>query len=502
VTPDPRPALLLACLVGGACVLYVVARAMPPRYREQRNGALALLTALVFAAALLLFAGPPAVLSTWNPLPLGRIALRADPGGRIVIGIALGLGALVAIYSGRYLSLDRRYELFYPLLLLLTTGLSGMLLATDLFTLYLFCELMSVSAYALVAFRRHTDTAIEAGFKYLIMGSVGTALMLMGISFVYRGRGHLALPGVAVAATDLWTRVGIVCLVVGLAVKSAIVPMHTWLPDAHGRAPSSVSAMLSGIVIQSALYALLKTGLSLGLPARSLGTALIGVAMLNMTVGNALALVQTNTKRLLAYSSIAQLGYIMLSVGLGLRYGLAGPIEAAFLFLLVHATMKALAFLSKGVCHFYCRTTTIEQMRGMGRQVPLVGVTLSVALAGLAGVPPLAGFAGKWFVLSRALYLAGRDPRETLGVYLGLGVFLLNGLLALGYYLPLIGVLFAAPLAGPGREQGCSPDVSAWMAVPLVLLGGLVLAIGLAPGLWLAWMGGVGHYLLSLCCQT
>jgi len=174
-----------------------------------------------------------------------------------------------------------------------------------------------------------------------------------------------------------------------LGVKSAIVPLHTWLPDAHGWAPSSISAMLSGIIVQSAFYALLKVSLGLGFPAHDLGTLLIVLSLLNMTLGNGMALVQTYTKRLLAYSTIAQMGYVMLSVGVGLRYDVPLAIQAGFFLLLAHAAMKGVAFLCKGVCHFYCDATRIEDLRGTAMRLPLVAVVFSVALAGLAGVPPL-----------------------------------------------------------------------------------------------------------------
>jgi len=220
--------LPLACLAGGAFAVYLVARLL-----TDRNDVLALVTTLVFAAGLgtlsPLFVATRAAFRTVRALPAwghfgsGGAFLRADPGALVVVGVALGLGMVVAIYSGCYLTLDRRYETYYPLLLLLVTGLVGMVLATDLFNLYMFCELMSVSAYTLVAFRRRTDTAIEAGFKYLIMGSLGTAIILLGISFIYRERGQLVLPqmtgapgtlipqGAGVAQAGPWTRAGLAC---------------------------------------------------------------------------------------------------------------------------------------------------------------------------------------------------------------------------------------------------------------------------------------------------
>jgi proton-translocating NADH-quinone oxidoreductase chain N len=477
--------LPIACLIAGATIVYLTAR-----FAATRNDLLAALTAGAFAATLAALARLwPAAnlpdLPTWGYSGPGGAFLRVDPGAVVLVGAALGLGLLVAVYSGRYLALDQRYETYYPLLLLLVAGLTGMLFAGDLFNLYMFSEVTGATAYVLVAFRRYTRTSIEAGFKYLMMGSTATIIVLMGVSFIYRETGSIRLVQ-AIDEPGIWARAGIACLLVGLGLKSAIIPLHTWLPDAHSRAPSSISAMLSGVVVQSSLYALIKVCLGLGLPGPALGGVLIVFSLLNMLLGNGLALVQTHTKRLLAYSTIAQVGYLMLSIGIGLRYAAPTAIQAGFFIILAQATMKGLAFLCKGACHFYCGTTTIEQLRGTAANMPLIAGAFGLALAGLAGVPPLAGFAGKWLILRGALRSA-----DLLGT-IGLVVFLLNSLLALGYYLPLIAKLFAPP-----SEAG-SVKVSPWMALPIVALGVLTLAMGLYPGLWLRWTANVGSYLLGL----
>jgi formate hydrogenlyase subunit 3/multisubunit Na+/H+ antiporter MnhD subunit len=251
--------------------------------------------------------------------------------------------------------------------------------------------------------------------------------------------------------------------------------------------------MLSGIVIQSVLYTAIKIGLSLGLPPHVLGTLLVVLAMLNMTLGNAMALVQTNTKRLLAYSSIAQTGYLMLGIGVGLKQGLPGAIQAGCLMLLAHTVMKAAAFLTKGICHFYTGTTDVAQLRGLARSQPLLGVCFSLALAGLAGVPPLAGFVAKWTTLTQSL------QRANWLTHVAIVVFVLNGLVALGYYLTLIGTLFAQP--APDEIAASCPRparLSAWMVVPLVVLVVLMIAIGVYPAPWLQWSASVGPYLLAL----
>ncbi len=468
--------LPLACLMGGAFLIYLVARLI-----TSRNQWLAGLTALAFAAALAALLLPAQAAentaSLGTSFTSGGIVLQAEPGARFISSIALGLGLCVTVYSGRYLSLDRRYKTYYPLLLLLMTGLVGMVMTTDLFNLYLFCELMSITAYVLVAFRRRTDTAIEAGFKYLIMGSTGTLTLLMGITLIYRETGSLAISQ-ALTAPGVWARAGLACIWVGLGIKSAIVPAHTWLPDALGRAPSSVSALFSAVE-QSAFYILLKLSLSLGFPARDLGLGIIIFALFNMVLGNVTALGQVNTKRMLAYSSIAQMGYIMFSVGVGLHYDIPAAIQAGFFLLLAHTVMKGLAFLSKGVCHFYRHTTTIEQLRGTFRDLPLVAITFSVALVGLIGVPPLAGFAGKWFILAQVLRVG-----DALA-YVGVTIFLLTTVLSLGYYVPLIIMLFTA--APATSEQHPRVEISYWMIIPLLLLTATVIALGVYPEPWWHW---------------
>ncbi|HDQ70991.1 MAG TPA: NADH dehydrogenase [Chloroflexi bacterium] len=498
VSGNPLVILPLLCLTGGAFAVYLIARLL-----NCRNEQVAALTAGVFFVTLLSLGALQVEVSAerlpiWELSGSSDIFLRADPGMVLLAIVASGLGLLTSLYSARYLAHELRYETYYPLLLLLIAGLVGMLLAADLFNLYMFCELMSVSTYVLVAFRRRTCTAIEAGFKYLIMGSVATIVMLMGVSFIYRERGDLLLPALsnvqAISSLGVWGRAGLGCFLVGLGLKSGIVPLHTWLPDAYGSAPGSISAILSGVVSKSTLYVLLCICLGFGMPASMLGLLLIGGSVLNMVLGNNLALLQTHTKRLLAYSSIAQTGYVMFSLGVGLYYTVPEAIQAAFFVLLAHAMMKGLAFLCAGVCQFRYDASTTLHLRGMVHTSPLIGVAFGAALAGLAGVPPLAGFVGKWFVLRGVVF-----AQDWLG-YVGLAIFLLNSLLGLGYYLPLIGSLLSALFHPPPPEQVCL-RLSLWITLPIVILGGLVIAAGIYPGPWMAWTREVSNYLLGIAAR-
>jgi proton-translocating NADH-quinone oxidoreductase chain N len=480
----------LVSIVGGAFFVYIIARLV-----TKRNAVLACITTIVLALALILVGvldvrtrlNPATDTPVWGGFEPGAVYLQADPGALLISEVALALSVFVALFSGRYLALDKRYETYYPLLLLLIAGLIGMVLTMDLFNLYLFCELMSIATYVLVAFRRQTDTAIEAGFKYLIMGSVGTITMLLGISFVYRATGKLSLP-IPNTMESIEGRIGLGCLMVGLGIKSAIVPLHTWLPDAHGRAPSSISTLLSGIVIQSAFYAFLKVTLSLGFPSDRLGGWLLGIAVLNMSVGNIMALAQQHTKRLLAFSTVAQMGYILFGIGVGLRYANPRAVQAGFYLLIAHAGMKGLAFLCKGIYHFVFNVTTIDELNGLAWSLPMTALCFALALASLAGIPPFAGFAGKWFILIEILTEADG------WLYAGLLVFLINTLIALGYYLPLIITLFS-----PVHPDAAPPaQLSGWMSIPVAVLSVFILVMGVMPNPWLTLTSRIGPYLLAL----
>ena len=475
----------LLCLGVGAFLIYLISRVI-----TRRNRPLAALTAITYSAAL----ASTLWLATWvrrgeypawSPTGDCSPVILMEPGALLLTIVSLSLGLLVAIYSGRYLALDRRYEDYYPLLLLLSAGVVGLVMAADLFTLYLFTVLASAAAYVLVAFRRSTETAIEAGFKYLIMGGLGAILILTGVGHVYRATGTLSLP-LKAADKGLWSRVGMAFIVGGYAIKSALVPAHTWLPDAHGRAPSSISALLSGILIEANLYALVKVGLGLGWPPRQLGWLLLALSLLNMIVGNVLALVQDYGKRLLGYSSIAQVGYVMMAFGVGLIYNRPAAMAAGLFLIVAHAAMKGLAFLCKGICHFYCQATLIEDLRGMGRRVPVTSGCFVIALAGLIGIPPLAGFMGKWQILSSMLRNAD------VIVWAAIAALVLNSLVSLGYYLRLIWLIVS-----PTNAENDRVHVSNWMLLPIVVLAGLVVFIGVYPGPVLSLADEAGRFLLA-----
>jgi len=473
------PLLLLGCM---AVFIFLAARAF-----KITNVSMALLAALSFLLVFFYMIFENQLLQIINHWFMGsRNNLASlfsstafysyDPGAVFISMITFGLAALVSIYCAEYLNLDRRQHAFYPLLILMICGLAGMLFSADLMVLYLFCELMSICAYALVAFRRRTDTAIEAGFKYLMMGSVASIVILLGITLLFLTYGSLNIADMQ-GSTSWPAQIGILMFFAGFCLKSALVPMHTWLPDAHGRAPSSISAILSGILVQGVFYVMLKITLSLGFDPILLGTILLCLSLLNIVVGNLMGLVQTHTKRLLGYSTIAQMGYIALCMAVGLRNNLTLALQSGFFIIIAHAVAKSLAFLTKGVFHYYVDASEIKHLQRASSLPIFPSVAFGLAIISLSALPPFPGFTGKWIALTS--FFTSTDKITILSAL----VFLAGSLVAFGYYFPLLLVLFSKlhkqePNENKKRNQR---KISLWMSMPIAVLVILILFISSSP---------------------
>ena len=431
--------------------------------------------------------GDLVIRTTWT---LGAITLRFDGLSLLLAALTLTLTTLIALFSGPYLGRSEGFEKHYALLLLLCGAIVGLGSAGDFFNLWLWFEVMAFASYPLIVFYTRDRLALEAGVKYLVQSSAGTAFILLGIALVLLSAGTLDILGVraalAVAPVNpaLWLTAGAL-FVIGFGIKVALVPLHTWLPDAHAQAPSGISAILSGVVIEAGLIALLRALSGLAGAAVSWGALLIGFGLFNIILGNLMALRQRQVKRLLAFSSIGHVGYMLLGLGVALYTGTAAGAQAGFFHLLSHGLMKGLAFLAIGALMFGLqhslgqagdagshRPLTVDDLAGAARRYPLVALVFSLAVLGLGGLPPLVGFMSKWQVL-----VAGAQTRDTF-ILVVLLIAALNSVLSLGYYAPLVNRLYRRE---PGALVAAGRPIPAAMLAPLVVLAVAIVLLGVLP---------------------
>jgi proton-translocating NADH-quinone oxidoreductase chain N len=422
---------------------------------------------------------------------LGSITLQMDGLSLLLAAVALGLGTFVTLFSGPYLSRESGQEKFYAMLVLMISMIIGLGSATDLFNLWIWFEAMAVTSYLLVAFYRERPASLEAGIKYLVQSAAGSVLIVVGIALVLAATGSMELARIRAAAntSPMFLAAGAL-FIVGFGVKAALVPLHTWLPDAHSQAPSGISAMLSGVVIEAGLIAMLRTLGALYPATASWPMLLTGFGVVNMIVGNLMALKQKQVKRLLAYSSVAQVGYMLLGLGISFHSGNAAGAQGSLFHLFNHGLMKGLAFLAAGAFLFTLRIQAgnheplrSADLAGAARRYPLAALSLSIAMLALGGLPPLAGFMSEWQIFAAGF--------KTHNLWIDLAVVFaaLNSVLSLAYYAPLVNAMYRLEPSARVQQGKRLPLV---MGLPLVILGLAVVLIGFWPGLmnWLTLPAG------------
>ena len=428
-------------------------------------------------------------------LNIETIWLRVDGISLLMAGCVLFLGTLVILFSGSYMMEEVGEEKYYAMLLAMMGLMIGLVTASDLFNLWVWFEGMAISSYLLVAFYREQAASLEAGVKYLVQSATGSVLVLMGIALVLAQVGTLDMAQIteAVSGSDVsrFALLGAGALfIIGFGVKVALVPLHTWLPDAHSQAPSGISAMLSGVVIEVGLVAMLRALAVLTGSAHSWGLILMGFGALNILYGNLLALRQTVVKRLLAYSSLSHIGYILLGLGIALYSGIALGAQGAFFHLFNHMLMKGLAFLAVGALMYGMflqndshASLKVADLAGAAQKYPLVALALSIAVLALGGMPPLAGFMSKW-----QIFVAGFQTQNNW--IIALMIFMaLNSVLSLGYYAPLVNLMYRKE---PSAQVLAGKSLTWTIALPLVIMMFLIIVLGFFPDLmnWLTVPAG------------
>lgn len=411
-------------------------------------------------------------LGGWPP-PIG-IEYVLDPLAGYLAAIIGLIGLLVCIYpvSVAFDLRPGRGVPVYSLVLLLLAGLMGVVLSGDLFHLFVFLEIYALATYALVALGG--DRAIFASFRYLLLGTLASGLYLLGVGFLYFVTGTLNMADVASQLPDLAgdpTVLGSMALIVlGLALKMALFPLHVWLPDAHTYSPPGVAALLAAVQVKAGAYGLIRILFDVYGPAYTDGSGLpVSVALTyfgaaGIIVGSVLAIRQTDIKRLLAYSTVAQLGYIGVGIGLATPLALVG----ALLHVLNHAVMKSGLFLVAGGIIQRTGLKEIARFTGLGRRMPIVMTGFVIAALSMVGVPPTAGFFSKFYLVWATI--------ET-GDWLLAIIVVSASLLTATYFLKLFEQLFVRAPVEPVVEQATEPEVRIWATVSV--LGVSIIAIGL-----------------------
>lgn len=408
------------------------------------------------------------------PAPFS-ISIVVDQFSVILVVLASVIGFLAIMFSKSYIK-EKKTE-YYALICLVLAGLLGILQTGDIFNMFVFFEVMNVSCYALVAFYKNR-TSLEASIKYLLMGAFATSLMLFGISLLYGSFGTLNLADIAVKASGYsgyLLPVALGLLFTGFAIKAGLVPFHTWLPDAHPAAPSPISAILSGLVVKGGLYAILRIGFTVFSAPQVMLNSLVVIGILSMVTGGVLALMQSDLKRLLAYSTISQMGYIALAFGVGTQIGISGGI----FHLINHAVTKSLLFLCAGAVIHYTKTSNMHKIAGSLKTNPILTYTFLIGVLSLGGIPFLNGFASKWLIYIATLQV---NPLLTIFTLIITAMTLAYGLKA--FYM----VFMSNP--GPGSR---TLHVPLTMSFVLVVLAGACIILGLVPA--------IGYYISDFALQ-
>ena len=382
---------------------------------------------------------------------------------------------LVTLISMSYLGRDdRKQGPYYLLILLATLGMMLMAAGNELIIVFLGLELMSLSLYVLAGYFRESPASSEAGMKYLLLGAFASAFFLYGIALIYGGAGTTNVPAIAEAITapnkSPLLLAGMFLLIVGFGFKVAIVPFHQWAPDVYEGAPTTVAAFISAGPKAAGFAAFLRIFME-ALPTLQVewSGVIIVLAMLTMTVGNVIAIAQTNIKRMLAYSSIAHAGYVLIGLAAANNDG----ISSAMLYLLVYCVMNIGAFgaviLAKTEDG---ESLMISDYAGLGLRKPLLAMFMTIMLLSLAGFPPTAGFVGKFYIFKSAVQ-AGHIWLVIIGA--------INTAISAFYYLRVVVTMY---MREPEEELPFASYPST-LVVGLVIAAIGVLLIGILPSLML-----------------
>ncbi len=402
--------------------------------------------------------------------PLG-IALMVDPLSALFLILTNLIAFLIAVYSVVYMTKHSRAVYFYVLFMLMLGGMNGILISMDFFNIFVFLEIASITSFILVAFGLRAEE-LEASLKYTVMSFVASTMILLGIAVVYGFTGTLNIPAFMHAAagmpqTYLWFIVGL--FLSGFVLKAALVPFHAWLPDAHSMAPAPVSAVLSGLFIKVVgFYVIIRLTSNIFAGTPQIKTLLLIFGMLSMVLGGLMAYGQTNVKRIFAYSTISQIGYCAVGLGIGGYLGYLGVL----MHIVAHAFSKSLLFLNIGAVEYMTGTTDAEKLTGLNDSMPYTTALAGTGMLGIAGIPPMGNFWSKLIIIFAAVQ-AG---------YPGIALLcIVVAVITLGYFLKLQRTVYQGKSGGAAEKKEAPSGMLAPMAV--LALAAIFTGILLVPGI-------------------
>lgn len=439
------------------------------------------LLSLVIAKAVFTRGNIHYLLGGWDP-PLG-IELYLDPLNASMLVLVTVLGLLTAIYSKKTVAVEMadRASLFWCLYLLLMIGMLGILVTGDMFNLFVLLEVASLTGYTLVGIG--SGHALFAGFRYLIIGTIGASFYLIGIGYLYVMTGSLNMADLSHILPALYStkavQTAFVFIFIGFAIKMALFPLHAWQPDAYTFAPSGISVLISTAMAKTSTYALIRVIFSVFtldfikefLPIFDM---MCWIAAIAMVAGSIYAIRHYNFKRMLAYSSVANVGYIVLAIGL-VPASLQG-LNPAIIHILNHAIIKGCMFMVAGAFIYKLGHGDIRHFKGLGRRMPVTCFALLLAILAMIGMPPSAGFVTKWYLI-----LAALEAKK----YLFIAVIFVSTLLMIVYFWRLVEIIYVREASDDGKASIPMAEVPPSMLIPIVLLGVLTFAMGIA------WMSGI-----------
>jgi proton-translocating NADH-quinone oxidoreductase chain N len=389
----------------------------------------------------------------------------------LLLLLSIGLASLASSCVAQALVDSEDKPRFFNLAILAMVGMNGVSLVTDLFSLYVFLEITAVSSYVLIGFGKDKE-GLEGSFKYLILSAIATVMMLASIGLFVLLGGDTSFAGVAQAVSGAGSGsapqwVGLLAIglfTAGLLVKGGLVPFHGWVPDAYSAAPAPVSVLLGGIVTKTTgVYTLIRLSGAVFNNAFHLNIVFLVVGILTVVVGALAAMWQKDMKRMLAYSSISQVGYIVLALGAASPLGAA----AAAFHLFNHAIFKGQLFINAAAVEKQTGTRDMDQLGGLSERMPITSWTSVVAFLSAAGIPPLAGFWSKLLIVV-ALWKAGQAGFAVAAI--------VASVLTLAYFLMLQRKVFFGKLV---ERFGSLKEASAWLVVPALILAIISIGVGI-----------------------